>query len=325
MPESPAASGQSPRPSTHRPAPSRSRADGRHRRRRCPRHPGPLRDGAGCATDALGFPWATLWVNVIGSFVLGVVVTLVTERWPGDRWLRPLVAVGFCGGFTTFSTFAVEIDQRIRHGHATHGSRLPGGQPPGRVRGGARRDHPGPRPRGSSGWRSRRPRSRPAGRGRPADRDGHGGGASHDRPRAGGGRRDRRPAALRGRAGVRRRLGPSFPYGTLLINVTGSFLLGLLTGLVEHHGVDTGVVTVLGTGLLGRLHHVLDVLRRHRGPGRTGPGRGRHGQPRGQPGARPGGRRSRPGRRTRPLTAHPRTTRLSWASTGPGRHTTFME
>jgi len=51
--------------------------------------------------------------------------------------------------------------------------------------------------------------------------------------------------------GVRRRLGPPFPYGTLLINVTGSFLLGLLTGLAEHHGVATGVVTVLGTGLLG--------------------------------------------------------------------------
>jgi CrcB protein len=51
--------------------------------------------------------------------------------------------------------------------------------------------------------------------------------------------------------GVRRRLGPSFPYGTLLINVTGSFLLGLLTGLAEHHGLNTGLVTVLGTGLLG--------------------------------------------------------------------------
>jgi len=69
------------------------------------------------ATDALGFPWATLTVNVIGSFVLGVAMTLVSERWPGDRWLRPLVAVGFCGGFTTFSTFALEIDQRARHGH----------------------------------------------------------------------------------------------------------------------------------------------------------------------------------------------------------------
>jgi CrcB protein len=57
-------------------------------------------------------------VNVAGSFLLGVLVTLVVEKWPGDRYLRPLGAVGFCGGFTTFSTLAVEIDQRIQHGHA---------------------------------------------------------------------------------------------------------------------------------------------------------------------------------------------------------------
>ena len=50
---------------------------------------------------------------------------------------------------------------------------------------------------------------------------------------------------------VRRRLGPSFPFGTLLINVSGSFALGLLVGLAEHHGAPAGVVTVLGTGLLG--------------------------------------------------------------------------
>lgn len=72
----------------------------------------------GVTAGASDVPWATLTVNVVGSFVLGVVVTLVTERWPADRLLRPLVAVGFCGGFTTFSTFAVEIDQRVRHGHA---------------------------------------------------------------------------------------------------------------------------------------------------------------------------------------------------------------
>jgi len=72
----------------------------------------------GIVADPAGIPWATLTVNVVGSFLLGVVVTLVTERWPRDRYLRPLVAVGFCGGFTTFSTFAVEVDQRVRHGHA---------------------------------------------------------------------------------------------------------------------------------------------------------------------------------------------------------------
>ena len=50
---------------------------------------------------------------------------------------------------------------------------------------------------------------------------------------------------------VRRRLGPDFPYGTLLINVSGSFALGLLTGLAEHQGAPAALVTVLGTGLLG--------------------------------------------------------------------------
>jgi len=50
---------------------------------------------------------------------------------------------------------------------------------------------------------------------------------------------------------VRRRFGSSFPFGTLLINVSGSFALGLLVGLAERHGVRAGVVTVLGTGLLG--------------------------------------------------------------------------
>lgn len=50
---------------------------------------------------------------------------------------------------------------------------------------------------------------------------------------------------------VRRRVGPAFPYGTLVINVSGSFVLGALAGLAAHHGVPTSVVTVAGTGLLG--------------------------------------------------------------------------
>lgn len=64
-----------------------------------------------------GFPWATFAVNVVGSFLLGAVVTVAVERRSEDHLLRPFAAVGFCGGFTTFSTFVVEIDRRIRAGH----------------------------------------------------------------------------------------------------------------------------------------------------------------------------------------------------------------
>jgi fluoride exporter len=50
---------------------------------------------------------------------------------------------------------------------------------------------------------------------------------------------------------VRRRSGGPYPYGTLMINVSGSFVLGVIAGLAAHRGVSTQVVTVVGTGLLG--------------------------------------------------------------------------
>lgn len=50
---------------------------------------------------------------------------------------------------------------------------------------------------------------------------------------------------------VTRRRGSTFPAGTWLINITGSFILGLLTGLAAHHGLSAHVVTVIGTGVCG--------------------------------------------------------------------------
>src|SRR5216684_6569378 len=53
-----------------------------------------------------GFPYGTLAVNVIGSFLVGYVLTWSADH-THDRW-RLLAATGFCGGFTTFSAFAYE-------------------------------------------------------------------------------------------------------------------------------------------------------------------------------------------------------------------------
>jgi CrcB protein len=65
-----------------------------------------------------GFPWTTLGINFAGSFALALLLTLLVERWPGATLVRPFAAIGLCGGFTTFSTVAVEVVQRGRHGHA---------------------------------------------------------------------------------------------------------------------------------------------------------------------------------------------------------------
>jgi CrcB protein len=60
-----------------------------------------------------GFPWGTFAVNATGSLVLGLAVATLESAAP-SRYFRPLIATGLCGGFTTFSTFAVEIDSLIR-------------------------------------------------------------------------------------------------------------------------------------------------------------------------------------------------------------------
>ncbi|MHB8464200.1 MAG: fluoride efflux transporter CrcB [Acidimicrobiales bacterium] len=67
------------------------------------------------------FPWATFWTNITGSLALGLVVTLVFERFPPSQFLRPFVATGFLGAYTTYSTFAVETDLLVKDGHVPIG------------------------------------------------------------------------------------------------------------------------------------------------------------------------------------------------------------
>ena len=54
------------------------------------------------------FPYGTLVINVLGSFIVGLFITWTTERVLIDPRWRLLVVVGFCGSFTTFSSYAFE-------------------------------------------------------------------------------------------------------------------------------------------------------------------------------------------------------------------------
>jgi CrcB protein len=59
------------------------------------------------------FPWATLGINVVGSFALGLLLHLsVLRDWPATT-TGPL-AIGFLGAFTTFSTFSYEVQDLLR-------------------------------------------------------------------------------------------------------------------------------------------------------------------------------------------------------------------
>jgi CrcB protein len=62
------------------------------------------------------FPIATMTINVTGSFLIGLIMTVITERFPGDLNWRPLLVTGFLGGYTTFSSFEWETYAAVRHG-----------------------------------------------------------------------------------------------------------------------------------------------------------------------------------------------------------------
>ena len=73
--------------------------------------------GLAWPTPAGTFPWATFTINVVGCLLMGILVVVVTESRESHPILRPFFGVGILGGFTTFSSFAVDGQQLIEGGH----------------------------------------------------------------------------------------------------------------------------------------------------------------------------------------------------------------
>lgn len=61
------------------------------------------------------FPWGTLLVNVTGSFLLTLMYALLEGTASAPEW-RALLGIGFCGGYTTFSTFSYETTRLLQDG-----------------------------------------------------------------------------------------------------------------------------------------------------------------------------------------------------------------
>ena len=64
-----------------------------------------------------GFPWGTLTVNLLGCFLFGIVFAIFGKNSSTDNAWYLLLSTGFCGGFTTFSSFANESIQMLHQGN----------------------------------------------------------------------------------------------------------------------------------------------------------------------------------------------------------------
>jgi fluoride exporter len=61
------------------------------------------------------FPWSTVVVNASGCFAIGALMVVLLDLTAPHRLVRPFLGVGVLGGYTTYSTFAVDVEQLVLH------------------------------------------------------------------------------------------------------------------------------------------------------------------------------------------------------------------
>jgi CrcB protein len=77
--------------------------------------------GVGWPAPPGTLPWATFVINTLGCALIGVLMVPLTEIWGAHRLVRPFLGTGVLGGFTTFSTYAVDIQHLVTAGAARVG------------------------------------------------------------------------------------------------------------------------------------------------------------------------------------------------------------
>lgn len=63
-----------------------------------------------------GFPWGTIFVNVLGSFLMGLAAVMIVDRFGHSPRAAALIMTGFLGGFTTFSAFSLDVFRLVELG-----------------------------------------------------------------------------------------------------------------------------------------------------------------------------------------------------------------
>lgn len=92
-----------------------------------------LRWVLGLRLNGAGWPWGTLTANLVGGYLIGVMVALIASHPEWPAWIRLAAVTGFLGGLTTFSTFSAETVDMLERGVYATAAAYAGASPAGSL------------------------------------------------------------------------------------------------------------------------------------------------------------------------------------------------